>query len=92
MLRFIFKQISPSPELKRMQFQETVAFCLSLFWYSGESKMYFLIPVHGIPYEANAVSTDPATLLSVFDHYRCNVHDDGGPTATTRSGGNRENR
>ena len=34
---FIFEQISLSLELKRMQFQETVAFCLILFWYSGVS-------------------------------------------------------
>ena len=48
--------------------------------------MYFLIPAHGIKYEANAVSIDPATLLSVVDHPRRNVYDDGGLTATTRRG------
>ena len=89
---FIFEQISLSLELKRMQFQETFAFCLILFWYSGVSEMYFLIPVHGIPYEANAVSIDPATLLSVVDHHRRNVYDASGLTATTRTGGDREHR
>ena len=54
--------------------------------------MYFLIPVHGIPYEANAVSIDPATLLSVVDHHRRNVYDASGLTATTRTGGDREHR
>ena len=34
---FIFEQISLSLELMRMQFQEKVAFCLILFWYSGVS-------------------------------------------------------
>jgi len=48
--------------------------------------MYFLIPVHGITYKANAVSIHPATLLSVVDHSRRNVYDDSGLTATTRRG------
>ena len=51
--------------------------------------MYFLIPVHGIPYEANAVSIDQTTLLSVVDHHRRNVYDDNGLTATIRTGDNR---
>ena len=54
--------------------------------------MYFLIPVHGIPHEANAVSIDPATLLPVVDHHRRNVDDDGGLTAISRTGGDRKHR
>ena len=54
--------------------------------------MYFLIPVHGIPHEANAGSIDPATIFSVVDRYRRNVYDDHGLTAATRTGGDREHR
>ena len=54
--------------------------------------MYFLIPVHGISYEANAVSIDPATLLSIVDHHRRNLYDDSGFTATIRTGGDRDYR
>ena len=54
--------------------------------------MYFLIPVRGIPHEANAVSIDTATLLPVVDHYRRNVDDDSGLTATSCTGGDRKHR